>query len=182
MEPQGAIPGAVVASGVHISITMSACSFLAKMSHGPIIIFMSISSNTVSSLLLVINLLNSLNISWELTQGQTLHCLWRKGTRITLRLESVAGMLTKTVIQCNECIKRIKVGGGVEKSLTLPGEVGSAFQKGLTFVTFSAASHSPPLHPPWTLPAWFRGTLLPPCLLLLPHQSPLPSFPLQMQL
>lgn len=75
---------------------MSACLFLTKTSHGPILIFPSISSSTVSLHRIVINLFNSLNISWELTRDQTLGCPFREWTRITLRLEREAHLLTIT--------------------------------------------------------------------------------------
>ena len=51
-EVRGTSLAAVLTSSVHVSMTMvAACLFLAKTSHGPIVILMSICSNTTHSLL-----------------------------------------------------------------------------------------------------------------------------------
>lgn len=67
---QRSFPAAAVTSHDHVSVIMgSACLFLAKKSHGPIGSLQTLC--TVSPLMLVINLFNSLSISWELILRQT---------------------------------------------------------------------------------------------------------------
>lgn len=61
MEAIGASTVAVVTSLIHISVVrMPACSFLAKMSHGPIAMFVSISSNTPHSVLILLTFVGDL--------------------------------------------------------------------------------------------------------------------------